>query len=161
MSKFLRPFRFAIFALLVVGPLGLLGCGGGGSSDKLVPVSGKVMSDADPLTTGTVTFYPDESKGNKTKLTPSGMIDKTGNYKLSTSDGTGAPLGWYKVAVSPMGMGGMQAAPSGGATTDPNASLAPSGGAVNKKYLVPESSGLRVEVVASPAAGAYDLKVTK
>jgi len=69
-------------------------------------VTGKVTADGQALTAGTVTFRPDETKGNKNKAIPTGMIDSSGNYKLFTDGKEGAPLGWYKVGVSQQGMAG-------------------------------------------------------
>ena len=160
----LLSFRWILFSLpLLLGLAALTGCGGGGS-EKVVPVTGKVTLDGEPLTAGTVTFQPDESKGNKSKASASGMVDASGNYKLFiTPEKEGAPLGWYKVGVNPVGMqmGGMAALPEAGKLTDPNKNVSPTGGAVNKKYHVPATSGLSIEVVEKPAAGAYDLKLTK
>lgn len=162
MTKPLSSRWFLFFLPLLLGLTAVIGCGGGGS-EKVVPVTGKVTLDGAPLTAGTVTFQPDESKGNKSKSSASGMVDANGNFKLFTSDKEGAALGWYKVGISPVGMqmGGMGPPTEAGKNTDPNKNLAPSGGAINQKYHVPASSGLSIEVIEKPAAGAYDLKVTK
>ena len=148
------PYRVLSLAIIFAVISGVSGCGGMGS-EKVVPVTGRVMVDGMPMSQGTVTFMPDESKGNKTQLTPGGMIDGSGNYKLMTGDREGAPPGWYRVGVSPMGMsmgGGMPT------QSDPT-KLEKSG--PNKKYQLPSTSGISIEVVESPAAGAYDLKLTK
>jgi len=153
--------RLPLVAFLVVGLTAVAGCGD--KSGKLVPVSGKVTTDGgQPLTVGTVTFQPDEAKGNTSKLVPTGMIDSNGNYKLTTGGQEGAPLGWYKVGVSPHGMptGGMQKGADPAVVSDPTKALT-TGGAVNQKFQNPASSGISIEVTESPAGGAYDLKVSK
>jgi hypothetical protein len=151
-----------LFLPLLLGLAALTGCGGG-AAGKVVPVTGKITLDGEPLTAGTITFEPDDSKGNKSKSPAGGMVDASGNYKLFTSGKEGAVVGWYKVGVSPVGMqmGGMAPLPESGKLTDPNKNVGPSGGAVNKKYQLPATSGLSIEVVEKPEAGAYDLKVTK
>jgi hypothetical protein len=131
--------------VLVVTALVLAGCGSDGP--KLVPVSGTVTVEDKPLTTGSVVFKPDGSKGNTSQRVIVGLIKEDGTYTLVTGKKEGAPLGWYKVAVQasePIDPKNIRAAPK---------SL------VSKKYTVPETSGLSVEVVDSPAEGAYDLKL--
>jgi hypothetical protein len=127
---------------------GLLGCGAGGG-DKLTPVVGKVTVDGAPLATGAVTFHPDAAKGNSTPHIPVGMVDAQGNYKLMSATKEGAPLGWYKVTVSAQ------------EPIDPKSPYAPPKHLIDPKFSDPNTSGLEVEVVASPSAGAYELKLAK
>src|SRR2546429_9587446 len=77
----------------------LFGCGAS-RDEKLVPVVGKVTVGGAPLMTGAVTFRPDAEKGNLTQHIPVGTIDAEGRYELMSATKKGAPLGWYKVAVS-------------------------------------------------------------
>jgi len=132
----------------VVCALMLPGCQGGGDNRKVVPVQGKVMADGTPMKVGTVTFMPDKDKGNTATASASGMIQADGTYKLTFEGKDGAPLGWYNVGVSPHGMG-----------ADPANS--PKEAIVNSKYQMPGTSGISIQVVESPAAGAYDINVTK
>ena len=119
------------------------GCNSGG----LHKVSGKVLVDGNPLTTGSVRVVPDTTRGNKAAAEPVGQIGSDGTYTLSTNGQPGAPPGWYTVTVN--------------ATEVPESSRPNSGKAlVARKFNNPATSGLAVEVVPSPAAGAYDLKVT-
>jgi hypothetical protein len=122
-------------------------------------VSGKVTLKNAPLTGGNVTFVPDESKGNKSKFSPGGQIGSDGTFTLTTEGKSGAPLGWYKVTVfaSTPGMGGP-------ATVDPTpgkvAPLNPAGAVhVDPKYQDAAKTPVSLEVVASPGAGAYDVKI--
>jgi hypothetical protein len=124
----------------------VVGCGSDGVG-RLHPVQGKVLVDDQPLTKGSVRFVPDTSRGNTAKHEPVGEIGGDGLYVLTTTGKVGAPAGWYKVSV---------------VSTDPPDSTKPNAikSYVGRKYIDTATSGLTVEVVASPAAGAYDLKVT-
>jgi hypothetical protein len=125
----------------------LSGCGTGG--EKLTPVAGKVTVNGAPLATGGVTFHPNAQKGNNTPHIPVGTLDDQGNYQLMSTTKEGAPLGWYKVTVSAQ------------EPIDPKNPYAPPKHMIDPKFSDPSTSGLEVEVVASPSAGAYDLKLAK
>jgi hypothetical protein len=116
------------------------------SSLTLVPVRGKVTVDDKPVTSGQVSLIPLE-KNESQKDTSSGSIDEKGEYKIFTGGGEGAPLGKYKVTVTPSMM------PSG----DTKAPSAP----FNRKFGDPSATTLKIEVVNNPASGAYDLKLIK
>ncbi len=145
----LLPVKFSRIGLLVLlaGALSVLGCSAGGG--KRGQVYGKVTLDNQPLPVGAVTYYPYKEKGNTSSVTGSGSIDAQGNYDLMASDGKkGLPLGWYKVTI---------------ATSMPtmNPKETTNAPQINQKFQSPTSTTLAVEVVESPGAGAYDLKVTK
>jgi hypothetical protein len=152
--------RLAVFCLCAA--LAVSGCSGG--SAKLVPVKGKITLDGSPLKAGAVAFLPDAAKGNKSTAGGSGTIKEDGEYELFNGGKPGCPLGWYKVTVTanaPMGSpGGQVADPTKG-----GGGVAPLGGGqsaqINAKFGDATTTDLSVEVVASPAPGAYDLKVTK
>jgi hypothetical protein len=124
-----------------------LSCGATG--EKLTPVAGKVMVDGAPLTTGAVTFHPDAQKGNHSPHIPVGTLDAQGNYKLMSATKEGAPLGWYNVTVDAQG------------PTDPKNPYAPPKHLINQRFNEVATSGLAVEVVVQPAAGAYDLMLAR
>src|SRR5262245_35609670 len=113
-----------------------LGCKGG---ETLYPVSGKVTIGGTALTGGAINFLPDESKGNKSKAAPTGQIGADGTYTVSTGGRPGAPLGWYKVTIF---------------TNIPGKE---SSVKIDPRYADPTRTDLRIEVVASPPAGKYDL----
>jgi hypothetical protein len=122
----------------------IMGCGGSGGGRT---VQGKVtFDDGRPLTTGTVVFHPDEGKGNKGTSARSAVND-SGVFTLVADGGSGISLGWYKVTVM---------------STKPN----PKDEYAEPIWLIPErfgdikTSGLAVEVVASPSSTQYDLKVS-
>jgi len=131
------------------GILGVVLTGCGPHAEKFTPVTGKVAVDGAPLTTGAVTFHPDASKGNHTPHIPVGSLDAQGSYKLLSATKEGAPLGWYKVTVSAQ------------EPIDPKNPYAPPKHLIAQKYGDASTSGLEIEVVAHPAAGAYDLTLAK
>jgi hypothetical protein len=126
----------------------LAGCGG---SSNLIPVVGKVTVDGQPLTTGTglVSFRP--VKGSATSKQPAANIEEDGTYRLITDGKEGAPPGRYQVLVVDV------------EPLDPKNHFpyGPRKTHVNPKYGDPKKSSLFLEVVPSPAPGAYDLKLTK
>jgi hypothetical protein len=137
-----RPIRSGLWCSLGIAVLLLTGCG-----ETLYPVEGKVMVNDKPLTTGTVIFHPDESKGNSAKVLPGGEIDAQGNYKIFTKGKPGAPAGWYKVTVT-------------AAETPDSAKPNEAKKYVADKFGTPSKTPLAKEVVPEAAPGAYDLKVT-
>jgi len=138
-----------LLRLVALGCLVWLSCGCSGGS-KLVPVSGRVTyTDGKPVTSGHVTFKPDKSKGNNFGGEPVGEINAQGEYTLQTRGKAGAPVGAYKVIVT-----------STGPITEDNTKVsATPQNAVNTTYGNVDTSPLTKDVVESPAAGHYDLKV--
>jgi hypothetical protein len=149
MSRFLFVPRSPL--VLLLGAALAAGCGG--SSVKLVPVSGKVTVGGQPVTSGQVSFLPvTEGEGVNAKASAGsapalGQIEPSGEYKLFTNGKEGAPPGKYKVTVTP------SMVPSGGtkAPTTP----------YNAKFSDVKQTPLNKEVVSGAAAGAYDLALTK
>jgi hypothetical protein len=130
-------------SLLALALILIAGCSAG--KTPLYPVTGKVtLEDGTPLTSGVVTYIPDTEKGNTNKVMPGGKIGADGTYTLLSNDKSGAPAGWYKITV----VTDYPGAPQDKMSIDP-------------KYADSGKSELAREVVASPAAGAYDLKVSK
>jgi hypothetical protein len=81
---------------------------------------------------------------------PRGMIDSSGNYEIVTEGRFGAPLGKYKVWISPNMVPGPLL---------PRLPLV-KGMVTPKAYMSPETSKLIVEVVANAPPGFYDLQLT-
>jgi hypothetical protein len=138
----------ALCCFLAFGSLIPLGCGGG---ERLAPVAGKVYVNSVPLEGGPrsyVVFQPDRSKKNDSPHEPKAVIQKDGSYLITTVDREGATPGWYRVRVD------------AAEVVDPK-------NPYFTKWLVPEKyadfvkSGLVVEVVEQPPAGAYDLQIKK
>ena len=136
------PNTVSLVVVLSVSVL-ILGC----SSDEIgvtIPVSGKVVLKEVPIKAGSVTFYPDKAKNNKTPFVPTGTISETGTYTLSIQGKDGAPAGWYKVVVN-------ATVPSN--PKDPYSTpkmIAP------KKYSQEATTDLSVEV---KPGGMFDLKL--
>jgi hypothetical protein len=136
---------------LVLASCALLSGCGGGNELGLVPVSGKILVDGQPLTNvpqGGVSFFADQAKGNNTMHIPTGIIDAEGNYELITGGEKGAPVGAYKVLVNAY-ENTVDEGP-----VEPRFML-------EAKYYDLTRTDLLVEVVADPTPGQYDLHVTK
>jgi hypothetical protein len=136
-----RPFATtkACFILLLS-----VGCGGP-PAVATVPVSGKVTLEGQPVSSGLVSFAAADDKVGAGLCT--GIIGADGEYKISSDGKPGAPLGKYKVTVTPS----MTPPPASGAPPSP----------FNARYMSSTSTPLVIEVVSNPAAGAYDLKLKK
>jgi hypothetical protein len=145
---------------LVIGILITLpGCGTGDT----LPVSGQVTVDGEPLQApgGVVIFKPDADKGNTSKVEPTGYLDDQGRYTLYSAPGKkGAAPGWYKVQVNATKLGPKMPMPKPHRPGTPDPPPPPKG-YFDNKFTSSKTSGLNVEVVADPPAGAYDLILTK
>jgi hypothetical protein len=149
------PRRVSLMNLLRALFLGTVIFGMGCRGDpyglgRRAPVRGRIMVDDGPLRTGIVTFHPDASKGNKTPHQPSANIDRDGSYDLFTVGEAQVPLGWYKVVV----LAYERDDDVKGKRPDVPRRL------VNAKYEDVKTTPLVIEVVESPAASAYDLKLS-
>jgi hypothetical protein len=153
-----RPGRLS----LIVGALFLAvaGCGTTDDIGPTLPVSGTVTVDGKKLDEGAVVFVPDDTKGNKAKVSAQSAV-KDGSYTLTSSSSTfnkvGAPAGWYKVTIKtevPMGAGSGKVA-ADPKTVDPKAAAAPKGMKIAHRYTELDKTPLLVEV---KPGGSYDLK---
>jgi hypothetical protein len=134
--------------LLACALIGFCGCNRG---EQLYPVEGIVFIDGKPLIGGPrsyVVYQPDRSKGNDSPHEPKSTIDATGHYKLMTVAKAGARAGWYKVRVDAAEVVDIK---------NPYVTK----WLVGKKYIDFGTSDLVMEVVEKPAAGVYDLRVSK
>ena len=132
-----------LLALLAIVPLG---CDSADPLPPMAPVKGKATIDGAPLTAGHVALHP-EVVDPAVKVPPSnGQIDSNGNYEIFTDGKAGAPLGKYKVVVTP------SMVPMQGGTPPVQ---------VNQRFRVPTDSPLSIEVVETPKEGQYDLQTTK
>jgi hypothetical protein len=155
-QRSLKTLVLLHFALIVAG------CGPG---FKVVPVTGKIFVNGEPLPAAdaTVVFRPDSAKGNTINLDFSGTTDENGNYSLyyGGKGNRGAAPGWYKVAVVATEPLQFPTGPPG-----PDKRKRPTPGPpvrktlIDRKYTVPTSSGIEIEVVENPGPGAYDLKLS-
>lgn len=151
-------FSRLVFFVVLAGAGLALGCGQ--KEVSLAPVTGKVTVDGQPLTSGTVSLILDVPLGNEgaeeagratTIGLSGGKIGSDGTYKIYTGGKEGAPLGKYKVRIIP---------PQTETKEDKEGKEAPDIG-YKKDYTDANKTPLHIEVVASPQAGAYDLKLKK
>jgi hypothetical protein len=143
MTPFLRPAR-AVLAVVACLTLAL-GCSGGKKA-TLAPVTGTVTVGGQPLTSGQVSFVPTTKDVQAAGLS-AGTIDSSGKYTIYTDGKAGAPLGTYKITVTPSMM--------------PTADGKPPTMPFNNKYRDIATTSLTKEVIASPEAGRYDLSLEK
>jgi hypothetical protein len=134
-----------------LGPVLLLcltACGGGPELPPLAPVTGSVTVGSEPVVSGQITLIP-LTVDEKLKVPPStGQIDSAGNYRIFTGGKAGAPLGKYKVTITP------SMVPMEGAKGPPKTPY-------NEMYQKMDKTKAQLEVVADPKPGAYDLNLTK
>lgn len=89
--RFLQSFSIALSLLTLLS----LGCGGSAHPD-MVPVSGTVSYQGQPLAGAQVVFHND-----KAPRAASGQTDAQGNFTLTTFEpGDGAIVGEYRVSVA-------------------------------------------------------------
>jgi hypothetical protein len=136
LRHFVHTLAIAAGGLAVLLPLA--GC----SQFTYVPVKGKVvLKNKQPMTVGVVVFYPD--KDNPLRQIPRGTINPDGTYELNTEGHSGVPIGSYIACVR---------APNRRINgKDPPPLSVPA------KFLNADDSPLKIQVVANPAPGAYDL----
>ena len=145
MKRILAGFRFGLLSLLCAS---LAACGTTGPKlGEMAPVSGKVTVDGQAVTTGQVSLIPFDESTSTGGSVCAGQIDSTGGYVINTAGKDGAPLGRYKVTVTP------SMVPSGGMKMP----IAP----FNAKFSDPAKTTLFITVKANAASGEYDLKMTK
>jgi len=129
-----------MFAALVLGPVA---CSSEPPLPPLHPVKGKVTFDGNPVNAGHVTLHPIQAEENPRLM--AGEI-KNGEFQIHTGGKSGAPLGKYKVTITP------PMVPSEQGTAVPN---------FNEKYRDSMQTPIEFEVIATPDASRYDLKLKK
>jgi hypothetical protein len=151
-----RWLRAAVTANLLLAAVA--GCDSSGIG-RTYPVRGTILVDGEPALGcgGTVALYPNAEKGNTTSFDVWANLNEDGDgaYTVYTKgpggSKAGAPPGWYKVTVSVF--------PVQGRLDPKNKRTLKQQIKVNPKYWSPKTSKLEIEVVESPATGAYDLRV--
>jgi hypothetical protein len=142
---------------VIVGAIAT-GCGGGANSPRfvpasnVVPVSGTLTYQGNPLAFYQVTFTPKEGGGHSA----SGRTDESGKFKLGTNvPGDGANVGTYIVSAAYSGPPVEDDSASKVLTTEPEKLPKPSV-EIPKEYKSATTSKLTQEV---PAGGLTDLKI--
>jgi len=124
----------------------MVGCGEPAAPPN-APVKGKVTIDGKPLTAGNVSLISQTPPPAGMQASMSaGQINSSGEFEIFTAGKSGAPVGKYKVSVTPSMV-------PGGAGQD-----APQ---IDMKYRDVSQTPLMFEVVEKPDAGRYDLKLDK
>jgi hypothetical protein len=145
MRLLFRPARASLTLTLTCLTLVLFpGCSGS-KKLNLAPVSGTVKVGGAPLTSGQITFVP-ASKEQEGTLA-AGTIGADGTYTISSGGKSGAPLGNYKITITPS----MVPTGDGKPPTVP----------FNTKYQSVATTPLAKEVIANPEAGRYDFNLDK
>ena len=139
LSRYWHTIGFAIFTFVPAGCIG-------NTEPKLVPVVGRITLGNYVVDRGTITLYPDAAGAN---FTSSAAIRSDGYYEITTFGKLGAPVGSYRVAITPFVQSANPSAPA-------HVVVPP----VPNKYSEPFRSQLILRVVTLPAAGAYDLHLT-
>ncbi|MFN5323248.1 MAG: carboxypeptidase-like regulatory domain-containing protein, partial [Planctomycetota bacterium] len=115
MSRHSASSAIACFVLL-----GLLLCSHSGcwqalnpARPKLVPVSGQVLLDGEPVGGAKVVFLPQQlfDGGNRVQPVASALTDEQGNFCLRTTGQPGTPAGAYWVLLSKLEVPAGEGAP--------------------------------------------------
>ncbi|MBI1832449.1 MAG: hypothetical protein HYR84_13480 [Planctomycetes bacterium] len=132
-----------VFTLAVIAPMA---CNSEPPLPPLHPVKGRVTFENNPVAAGNVVLHPVQAETNPRLM--SGEIKATGEFEIFTGGKSGAPLGKYKVVVTPPTV----------PTQQTKGAAAPN---FDVKYQDPKKTPLEFEVIESPAGGRYDLKLNK
>ncbi len=125
----LRKAAIATAVTLLAG-LTLHGCGGSGSSVELVPVSGNVTLDGQPLEGAIVRFEPINVEEGRSSF---GTTDAQGHYELQyTRDKMGAVPGQHAVRFSKLDSSEQETLPPEfNSSSKHTAEVAPGGDPIN------------------------------
>ena len=134
-----------------------LACGCSKTDPSLVPVTGTVTMNDQPLANATVTFIP---KGGTPGFGGVGKTDAAGKYTLkgSRDDAPGIPPGEYRVVISKRLMPDGSEVPANDNTPPMNS---PAKESLPDAYSSMASNRLSATVVAGGAAIDFSLKVKK
>lgn len=154
------PWRFlgSVAALCVIGG----GCGGNAPTpefmEHLVPVTGKVTMNNQPLGGATVTFHPADSRS--LAVTAYGATNPDGTYEMKTvavghGPQEGAVEGDYVVTISKIAMQDGSPIPVGMSEADAEAEGARE--VVPPQYSQPDRSRLKAQVARDSGSHDFDL----
>lgn len=93
-----QTYTFVTFCIAI---LTCLVCGCGGPKPTLVPVTGKVTKNGQPVTAGSIYLHAASANAYE-KDSPSSLLQIDGSFTIKTFPfGDGVPPGEYKVTLSP------------------------------------------------------------
>lgn len=130
------------------------GCGGSSDAPRLVPVSGRVLVDGEPVERLTVIFAPDNQKGTSGPASV-GATASDGSFTLTApGNRSGAVAGFHRVTVT--------------CPFDPSAGSSPtgekeasSGCALPADYADPMRTPLLIEVTAASASSPVQIEILR
>jgi len=103
----MSDIRFCRLVFAVALAVVLVGCGS--EKPKMVPFNGKVVHNGQPITAGSINFFPDASNSFQ-KDNPSSILQLDGSFTAKTFPfGDGIPPGKYKVTLAPQLAGRLRA----------------------------------------------------
>lgn len=154
----LGEFRFSLAAGAALLALGCAGCGNGG----LAKVSGRITVSGQPVTSGTIMFYPTTGPGAVSE------IKADGSYTLTTfRQGDGAAIGNHKVAIHATSIGPSSVVEAKSVEDEVRTAGSAAGGKmlvpgkvtwlVPEKYSLPGQSPLTAEVVRGQNTIDFDI----
>ncbi len=129
----MQPERCSQVMSVLLACLALIGCGEG--EQTLVPVTGRVVFQGQPVAGGMIVFTPDEAYGSTGPIALA-RIAADGTYQLQSDGIDGVVPGWHQVSIAP---------PPRSARQTPG--YAPKLLGFPKHFRDPSRSGLRLEVV--------------
>lgn len=139
-------YRTILLVFLLIGS----GCNGGGgpSFDNLVPVSGTVTYNGEPLEQGVVSFAPIDPRGQSA----TGKVTD-GKFTMQTTvSAPGVIAGKYKVMIESIDT------PDRAPSTNPNDLYPKSINLIPEKYRDAATSGIEIEVVSGMPAPDWKLE---
>lgn len=134
-----------------------LGCGGSGEEGpEILPVTGVITLDSEPLADADVTFFP---VGETLGIGGFGRTDSEGKFELQYNrGGMGAPAGEYRVQVSQRVMPDGSPVP---ADDDTPPIESPAVEKLPRKYSDPDNSQLKATVTESETPIKFELESKK
>ena len=95
----MQPEKKTIYIYTILLLISLLGCGE--RPPKLVVVEGKVLSEGEPVTAGSIIFHPAQENAY-TRDNPSSLLQLDGGFSMKTFPfGEGVSPGDYTITLSP------------------------------------------------------------
>lgn len=154
-----------VLILAILTTLCVVGCGGPDGElaflKDLVPATGRVTLDGEPLSGAIVTFFPDIAVAGGREATA--VTDADGVYELVTpvpgasrNQSKGALPGEYVVSISKIAMPDGRPVPEG-ITDDADAMEKGAEESVPAKYSDPQASTLKATVAPPKAENNFDL----
>jgi len=112
-----------------------LGCNRGEPVPELMPVTGKVTFQGNPLADASISFvFADEDIKKPARVRPAARTDEQGEYSLAWNELDGAPAGNYQIMIIAFKPG-----------TDGDSEVKPES-LIPEKYNSPKTSGLTAAV---------------